>query len=409
MSITIITSSFTSTINGQPTVVSFNNVFQPTYPNSVIVIVLQVTITSASTVSFNTPPANSSASSRHTGVVIGSAIGGTVFALLLISGIFLLYRRGSRRKVAFSLLPTAPRSPPLHEQDFDVEGRSQQPSLPVLLPLRGSDSGSIFREEVWPPPNTGSRLQDPLLAASHIDLHSVVDAVMGPSHPRWSSADTSASSEPLLGRETPDGHSIRPSTSGSNQMGLGPQNSMGTSPSQQPVMNVGPSHQPTMEVGPSAGQTSLGGNHPPATGAADSPAQYAPIDPTGYGHQQLPSAQSTNLPALPPGAAPPFTPFLNRQVNRQRRRGDSIQSSGSPPPTDQRADRLSFGPLVVVNNNPERDQDMPLVDLSPNRGESTSGIPKELPPLYHTLPDLHSEPLQPTKRSEGPSSPGADQ
>ncbi|GJJ07489.1 hypothetical protein Clacol_001691 [Clathrus columnatus] len=364
--ITTITSAITSTVNGQLTT---------------------ITTTFPSTVSLNTPPPSSASSSRNTGVIVGSAIGGTVAALLLLSGIFLLYRRGFRRKAAFSLLPTAPRSPPLHEQDFDLEGPSQQPTLPSLLPARGSESGSIFREEVWPPPSSGSRLQDPLLAASRIDLNYIVDAVMGPSHPRWSSADT-ASSEPLLGRDTPDGHSIRPSTSGSNQMGVGPQNPTGThtgvGPSQHPVMDTGSSQQPVMGSGSSAGQA---GVHPAAVDhSAD-----------GLHLQQSP----TTFSQLPPGAAPPFTPLLNRQVNRQRRH-DSIQSSGSPPPTDRRTS--AFGPLMVINSSPDGDQDMPLVDLSPNRREGGSNnIPSDHPPLYHTLPNLTTEPLQPTRKSEGTS------
>lgn len=338
--------------------------------------------------SLNTPASGSSSSSRHAGVIIGSAIGGTLGALLLITGIFLLYRRGSRQKIAFSPLPATPRSPPIHEQDFDLEGHSRQPSLPTLLPPRGSETGSIFREEVWPPPSTGSRLQDPLLAASNVDLTSIVDAVMGPSHPRWSSADTSASSEPLLGRDTPEGRSLRPSTSGSNQMGLGSQNPMNpmesnAGGSQQSVMNADSSQQPAMSTQPSAGQLTTPGE----------------VDPPPERPFSL--SNSTGSFSLPPGAAPPFTPFLSRPVNRQRRRGDSIQSSGSPPPTEQRAER-TFGPLMVINDT-SGGQDMPLVDLSPTRRESGVNIPKDNPPLYHTLTDLLTEPLQPTKSGEGSS------
>ncbi|KIK11005.1 hypothetical protein PISMIDRAFT_78005, partial [Pisolithus microcarpus 441] len=42
-----------------------------------------------------------------------------------------------------------------------------------------SETGSMFREEVWPPPNERSRLIDPLARSHEIDLSSIVDDVMG--------------------------------------------------------------------------------------------------------------------------------------------------------------------------------------------------------------------------------------
>ena len=51
---------------------------------------------------------------------------------------------------------------------------------PRLLRPRASDTGSIFREEgIWPPPNDSSRLVDPILAGSHINLSGIIDDVMG--------------------------------------------------------------------------------------------------------------------------------------------------------------------------------------------------------------------------------------
>jgi hypothetical protein len=46
---------------------------------------------------------------------------------------------------------------------------------------RGSETGSVFREDVWPPPSESSRLMDPLAQSMSIDLRSIVDDVMGPS------------------------------------------------------------------------------------------------------------------------------------------------------------------------------------------------------------------------------------
>ena len=52
------------------------------------------------------------------------------------------------------------------------------PSPPHLLGMR-SESGSIFREAVWPPPSENSTLIDPLRVASAVDLSRIVDDVMG--------------------------------------------------------------------------------------------------------------------------------------------------------------------------------------------------------------------------------------
>ncbi|KIJ64195.1 hypothetical protein HYDPIDRAFT_167947 [Hydnomerulius pinastri MD-312] len=43
-----------------------------------------------------------------------------------------------------------------------------------------SDTGSAFREDVWPPPSETSRLMDPLARGADVDLSRIVDDVMGP-------------------------------------------------------------------------------------------------------------------------------------------------------------------------------------------------------------------------------------
>ena len=52
---------------------------------------------------------------------------------------------------------------------------------PHLATMRASESGSIFREDVWPPPGEGSRFVDPILStSSQVNLGRIVDDVMGP-------------------------------------------------------------------------------------------------------------------------------------------------------------------------------------------------------------------------------------
>jgi hypothetical protein len=62
--------------------------------------------------------------------------------------------------------------------------RTQSPPLsppPRLLRPRASESGSIFQENIWPPPSAASQLMDPLThAAQSVDLGRIIDDVMGP-------------------------------------------------------------------------------------------------------------------------------------------------------------------------------------------------------------------------------------
>jgi len=83
---------------------------------------------------------------------------------------------------------------------------SSYASSPVRshLKTRVSESGSIFHEDIWPPPQSGAGLRDPIISqSSQVNLSSVVDDVMGSSgalHPhrqirnRESTCDTVASS-----------------------------------------------------------------------------------------------------------------------------------------------------------------------------------------------------------------------
>lgn len=196
------------------------------------------------------------------------------------------------------------------------------------------ESGSIFHEGVWPPPSERSRLEDPILAGSNVDLHSIVDDVMGANvdnHGRWSSADTASSSSPLLA---------------SGMAGA--------------AVAAGPSGKRK------GGRSSLGG----------AASETSPLNPTSHNRQQsadssggYSDAPYSDYTGLPPGAAPPIV------------RGKSISTTGSP---RQRAIGPSgFGSLMVVNASPEEDSQenaMPLVDLTP-----AEEIPREIPPLYHLI------------------------
>jgi hypothetical protein len=75
-----------------------------------------------------------------------------------------------------------PSSSPATPPPSDISMRHiQSPSPPILLRARGSETGSIFHEDVWPPPAETSRLVDPIVqASSQVDLGSIVDDIMGP-------------------------------------------------------------------------------------------------------------------------------------------------------------------------------------------------------------------------------------
>ena len=150
-------------------------------------------------------------SSERTAVIAGSVAGGFTF-ILLVAAIILFYRRHQNKKKGF--FPASepkPRTMLLAGEDLDDDfGYSRQTSnaptplpssvrrvespisniprsssvdhSPRLLRPRASDTGSIFHEGgIWPPPSDGSKLVDPILASSNINLSNIVDDVMGSS------------------------------------------------------------------------------------------------------------------------------------------------------------------------------------------------------------------------------------
>lgn len=124
------------------------------------------------------PP--STTNERRTAVIVGSAVGGVALFLILLAVAFCYKRRQRKEYELVTRKRAKPRSSILAgEDDFDPG----EPDLPpMLLRPRGSDTGSLFQEGVWPPPSERSRLADPLMAASRVTLDNIVDSVMGPSN-----------------------------------------------------------------------------------------------------------------------------------------------------------------------------------------------------------------------------------
>ncbi|KAJ7480337.1 hypothetical protein B0H11DRAFT_1808296, partial [Mycena galericulata] len=168
----------------------------------------------------------SSSSSSHQVILVAATTGGAIVFVFLVFAIIFFRMRGRQRRqeltdtlvreeregkgaggvgmldgegfvdsVRGRQMVQQPRSPhceyhvdlsPAHcERPQDSAGRP--PTLrnpippPFLFPPRASDSGSAFREEVWPPPRQESIFVDPLLQPPADDLTRIVTDIMG--HP----------------------------------------------------------------------------------------------------------------------------------------------------------------------------------------------------------------------------------
>ena len=148
-------------------------------------------------------------SSERTAVIAGSVAGGLT-SIILVVAIILFYRRHQNKKKGF--FPASepkPRTMLLAGEDLDDDYGYSRPTSnaptplpssvrriessisnvprsssvdqsPRLLRPRASETGSIFHEGgIWPPPGDGSRLVDPILASSDINLSNIIDDVMG--------------------------------------------------------------------------------------------------------------------------------------------------------------------------------------------------------------------------------------
>ncbi|TEB23885.1 hypothetical protein FA13DRAFT_1399208 [Coprinellus micaceus] len=149
--------------------------------------------------------------SRRTGLIAGLTSGLLVFLCLFLGAIFAYRRHRRRRKAEADLAAEKKRREnrslldgegfeddtddiyglAMREHGVDprlvttptsyVQERSGSPTLSILRSRAASDTGSIFREDVWPPP--ADDLVDPIVkTSSQVDLSRVVEDVMGPSH-----------------------------------------------------------------------------------------------------------------------------------------------------------------------------------------------------------------------------------
>ena len=127
--------------------------------------------------------------SERGGVIAGGVIGGLLIVIGLLTLIFFFRRRRlnqQRQMDARQKRLATPRhfledelADPMRQWD---NGSSPPPTIgssPKLLRPRGSSTGSLFREEVWPPPQ--ETFHDPIMTPH--DLGSTVSLVMGPPPP----------------------------------------------------------------------------------------------------------------------------------------------------------------------------------------------------------------------------------
>ncbi|KAF8153525.1 hypothetical protein K438DRAFT_1778267 [Mycena galopus ATCC 62051] len=103
--------------------------------------------------------------------------------------------RGSQIEFHLNLSPDIERTAQEYTERPPMLRHNTQP--PFLFPPRTSDSGSAFREEVWPPPRQESVFVDPLLHAPEDDLARIVTDIMGqpvsPTHVAFPSGSMSTS------------------------------------------------------------------------------------------------------------------------------------------------------------------------------------------------------------------------
>lgn len=158
-------------------------------------------------------PSNSTPSNR-TAIIAGASAGAVGLLFIALAALFLWKRHQQHRTGFLEALSRSRRENTsaggvgLLDGEFDddedddgvpmrryrdaVPGHSAElssstthSSAPSLFRARGAETGSVFREQVWPPPGEGSQFVDPFVGdvrgASAADLSKIVDDVMGPS------------------------------------------------------------------------------------------------------------------------------------------------------------------------------------------------------------------------------------
>ncbi|KAF8548162.1 hypothetical protein OG21DRAFT_1501173 [Imleria badia] len=181
---TTITSSYTTFFNGS-TIVT-----QTSFPTTI-------------------PQLSNPSSSQRTAIIAGSAAGGTALLILILTLAFCARRKQFKRldfihALTLKRKQERSRATLLDGDDLDLAHRPRgyidyDSPWDARMPARGtsttrwSETGSAFREDVWPPPTEDTRLMDPL-ATLDLDLGRIVNDVMGPPASAAHFSDRSVSS-----------------------------------------------------------------------------------------------------------------------------------------------------------------------------------------------------------------------
>ncbi|KAF4623597.1 hypothetical protein D9613_002369 [Agrocybe pediades] len=138
--------------------------------------------------------------SKRSGIIAGATAGFVAFILLLLAAIFAYRKHKLSRELAMSEkkreakglldgeefddadddITRSTHGPATHTKEWGSWKDFKQPSTvgrENMLRARVSESGSIFREEVWPPPGLVDPIKD---RNSKVDLSNIVADVMGP-------------------------------------------------------------------------------------------------------------------------------------------------------------------------------------------------------------------------------------
>jgi len=236
-------------------------------------------------------PPNSSAT-NHTAVLVGTTTGVAVFLLIILAAVFAYRKRRLRKNLAAygrkkegrGLLDgedlddeVLPQRLVSYGDPFTPMPRSTSPT-PSLLKSRTSETGSIFREEVWPPPG----FIDPISNRSNqVDLSGIVDEVMGP----------------------PDLDSPSTSRSGLHGQGMGSYSSSSYSGLHEREFTDA-----TIKSGHSHSSFTSASSSSPLLASRNVRPLIPPISQYVDSLGRAPRISSVSSPPLPPGASPPTTP-----------------------------------------------------------------------------------------------------
>lgn len=246
--------------------------------------------------------------------------------------------------------------PPMMAQQWDstsFTSGGSSPSAPRLLRARGSRTGSLFQEDVWPPPN--EVMQDPLLTAH--DLGSSISLAMGFPQEGSSSSPPEVSQTELK----------QPSPT--NPVSSADAYAFGAVPMGHPTQRS--SAYDSIRSADSADYYYNGRSHSRAESSEPL------LDDAGRGSVSPPPVAARNLTTSP-------TNTMDRRARRSNLRvsytADDFQpASNSSPPRPghfRPGTRNSAGSISPQNET---------LTASPHEGGLNEQA-EELPPLYHTIP-----------------------